>query len=241
MCKSSRIRRLMKILATLVIACFSIGNVSAQMGGPTSYLSDFNGSIIKPGKSNNDVTGTPYLNEVWRSGTVITTQGKRFEVEKMRFNIAQNRVEYEHNANAYELTIPYQSFSINEVADDGSLIERTFQNNFPAVETQNEKTFYEVVYNGDTKLLRHYKIRVNEYAEPGSMIRTKRFTKVPSFYIYQPGKKELTKISKKKQDLLTVFDDKKELVEQFMRENKIRKNASESDIVMVCKFYDSQG
>jgi hypothetical protein len=226
--------------AALVGFLLTTPSAFSQIYTASSYLTDFNGTLIKPGKANNDVMGTTFLNELWSRGKVVNLQGKEFEVEKMRFNIAQNRIEYEVNGQAYELTIPYRAFSISESTDDGSMIDRNFKNNFPSVETQSEKTFYEIVYDGDAKLLRHYKIRVNEYAEYGSMVRTKRFTKVSSLYIYHPNKKTLTKISKKKQDLLEVFDDKKEAVEQFMRDSKIKKNISESEVVTLCKFYDSQ-
>jgi hypothetical protein len=223
----------------LLLVYLGLNNSFAQVGGPSSYLSDANGNILKPGKSS-DIVGTPYLNELYSRGKVTNMKGIVFEVERMRFNIAQNRVEYEFNGNAYELTIPHQSFRVTESTNDGVIVDRTFRNNFPAVEAQNEKSFYEVVYDGDTKLLRHYKIRIDEYAEPGSMTRTKHFNKIPSFYIYHPSKKTLTRISKKKEDLLEVFSDKKELVEQFMLEKKIMRKVSEDEILSVCMFYDHQ-
>jgi len=223
---------------SLILSAFVSISSFAQIYNSSSYLSDYNGSILKPNKSFEGVQGSPYLSEDWCKGQVINTQDKQFEVAKIRYNILQNRIEYELNGSIFEPTIACKEFVLYENPGDGSQVIRRFRTHFPATETQRENMFYEVLYDGKAKLLRYYTIRINEYAEPMTTTKIKRFTKVSSLFIYHPTKHTVVKISKAKEDLLAVFDDKKENIEQFMSDNKIRKNANEEAIIKVCQFYD---
>lgn len=223
------------------VLCFLIASTSslAQLGGATSYLSDFNGAPITASKAAADIKGSPYLNEVWASGQVFTAQNKKFDVEKMRFNILLNRLEYEANGSTYELLLPCQLFMINLPTDEGTFSMRSFRNGFPAVDDQNTKTYYELVYNGEVKLLRLHKIRVTEHAEPLSLVSIKRYAKVSSLYLYHPEKNITVKASKKKTDVLAFFDDKREAIEKFMLDNDMKKSISEGSLMRLCQYYDN--
>ena len=229
-----------KTLFLLVLLFSASHGGFSQMNSQSSYLSDFSGSIIKANKANEDAQGSMYLNDVWCPGQIVNMSGKQFDIARMRFNVLLNRVEYEMSGNVYELTIPYKEFSIYLPAEDGTFKVKHFKNNFPASEQQTPKSFYEIVYDGQVKVLRHHKIRISEHAEPLSLVRVKRFNKSSSLYIYHPQKNTVTRISKRKADLLGVLDDKKGAVEEFMKSAKIKKNISEGDVVKVCLFYDGQ-
>lgn len=221
---------------SLIIGYSSYGQIYA----PTSYLTDSNGAILKQSKVNDDVQGSQYLNDVWATGQVITPQGKVLDVEKMKFNLIMNRIEFETGGRVFELTIPCQTFKINLPSDNGSIVSHTFKSNFPKIDLQNERSFYEVLYDGESKLLKLHKIRVSDYAEPGSMTRTKHFTKVSILYIYHPQKKILTPVSNKRAELLSIFSDQKESIEKFLIDNKIKKKPSDGALMLVCQFYDGQ-
>jgi hypothetical protein len=222
-------------LLLMVLLCSSIGSWAQQN---TPFLVGVNGSILKPNKTNEGIEGTPYLVEDWLKGHVVSDQNKQFSVQKMKFNVLQNRVEYEQNDVTYEPAFKYGAFVIEKPNNDGSLESVQFKSGFPAVGALPSETFYEVLYDGKSKLLRHYFVRINEYAEPLSTIKIKRFTKVTTLYVYHPQKNTMTKITKNRDEMAAVFDDKSGLMTKYIMDKKIRKNLSEEALIDFCKLYD---
>ncbi len=205
----------------------------------SSFLSDHNGSVLKPNKNNDGVQGNPYLTEDWCKGQIENRTGIKMDVEKLRFNIVQNRVEYEFNKQVYELAIPCIRFTIQLPSENGRVSPHLFQSNFPAVDDQNGTTFYEVTYNGKCKLLKLHKVIMSEYAEPLSINRIKRMRKIAVFYIYTPVKNRIVKFNKRSGELESIFEDKKVEINEFIKNQKIRKKLTDTDIEKICSFYDS--
>jgi hypothetical protein len=229
----------MKLILCLLVSFLCLNSSSfAQMFGGSSYLSDHNGSVLKPNKNNDGVQGNPYLTEDWCKGQIENRTGIKLDVEKLRFNIVQNRVEYEFNKQVYELSIPCIRFIIQLPSENGRVSPHLFQSNFPAVDDQNGTTFYEVVYNGKCKLLKLHKVIMSEYAEPLSINRIKRMRKVSSLYIFNPTKNKLIKFNKRTEELESIFDDKKVEMNEFIKSQKIRKKLTDTDIEKICSFYD---
>ena len=225
----------------LFSACLiMIGSAAfAQLTSPTSYLTDSNGFIVKPGKAGEEVRGSIYWNDVWCSGQVTTQQGKQFDVARMRFNILMNRVEYELGGSTYEVNVPCQAFTLYTAGDDGTVKTTNFRNNFPPTEKQTIRSFYEVVYDGRAKILRHHKLRITEHPEPLSLVSIKRFGKVSALYLYHPVKQSVIRMNMRKSEVLAVFDDKKDILARFMSAQKIKKVLKESDLLAVCEYYDN--
>ena len=209
----------------------------AQVYTPSGYITDSYGNAIKANRVSDGISGTQYLNEVWCHGQIVTPEGKILEVEKMKFNLLLNRIEFDVSGQPMELKIPTQKFSINTPTPEGSIDKRFFVSGFPRIGDQNEKSFYEVLFDGNSKVLKYHKIRVSEYAEAGSMTRTKHYNTVELLYVYHSGKNTIIPISKKRADILAAFDDRKTDVEKFMASKKM-KRISESDAMAVCQFYN---
>jgi hypothetical protein len=228
-------------MRTFFLLLFFVGlttNVLSQIYSANSYLTDQSGSMIRPNRNLDGVQGTPFLLEEWCKGEIFNLDGKVFIVERMRFNIAQNRIEYESGKQIYELVVPYNKFILNQSNGDGTFKARIFHSNFPAIDSQNTKTFYEVLYSGQSSFLRHFKVIVNEYAEPLSVTRVKRFRQISALYAYHPQNNRMVKISKGRPELMSLFADKAEVVQKFMDENHFKKKMNESDIIKTCTFYD---
>jgi hypothetical protein len=229
----------LKTLSLIVLLSLSIYSAHAQLGGATSYLSDFNGTPITASKANEEVKGSPYLNDLWASGQIFTEDNKKLDVERMRFNILLNRVEYDVNGRVYELVSPCHVFMIYLPTDDASVRMHMFRKGFPPIDKQNSKTYYEVVYNGKVKLLRLYQIRVTEHAEPLSLTSIRRYGKVSSLYVYHPEKNITIKAPKRITEMASLFDDKREEMEKFVQENEMKKSISEENLLRLCQYYNS--
>ena len=210
----------------------------AQLPGRNiSLLGDDRGVLIRANRYN-DVQGTPYLNEDWQSGLLKVSAEKSFRLSKMRFNALQNQVEYQYLENVYEPTTEFDSFILNDRNDEGQVQERHFKKGFAAIDENTDKTFYEVLHDGQTKLLAKTFIRINEYAEPLSTNRVKRFAKVVVLYLYLPTTNQLVKIKKDKKSVLEAFNSSTDALTQFVSEKKL-KLRSEKEIITLCSYYDT--
>lgn len=223
----------------LILICTLLMNTSsfAQIYSANSYLTDFNGTMVKP-SNDNRVMGTPYLFDEWCKGQIVNTDGKQFELEKMKFNVFQNRIEYEVKGNVYEPAIPYGSFKISQPNGDGTFQTRSFISGFSPIDGNDTRTFYEVIYNGNAKLLKLIKVVTGEYAEPLSINRVLRFRQVSSLYFFQPEKRELVQVGKKRDEIISLFIGKEQDMKEFIQKEKMKKNVNEADLVILCKYYD---
>ena len=106
------------------------------------------------------------------------------------------------------------------------------------IDENTDKTFYEVLHDGQTKLLAKTFVRINEYAEPLSTNRVKRFAKVVVLYLYLPTTNQLVKIKKDKKSVLEAFNSSTDALTQFVSEKKL-KLRSEKEIITLCSYYDT--
>jgi hypothetical protein len=230
----------MRLFKCFVLCCFivTIKSSFSQIYSANSYLTDFNGSMIKAG-TNSGAMGSPFLLDEWCKGEITNAEGKRFEIERMKFNILQNRIEYEVKGNIYEPALIHQSFKIFQPVGDGTFITRSFQAGFPPMDGKDARTFYEVVYQGNSMMLKLHKIVVSEHAEPLSINRVLRFRQVSYLYFYRPDNQVLKVVSKKRDELPYLFEDKSKEMAEFIRQSEIKKNVSEVNLILLCKHYDS--
>ena len=218
-------------LCCLVSAGQVIGTYSNQ-------LTDSQGFLIKTANRDN-VQGSPYLSEDWSAGTININADKKFKLSRLRFDALLNRVEYQYEEKIYEPTVAFNEFTIQLSDGNDGQTARTFRRGFPAAEENNEKTFYEVLYDGKNKLLRKTHVRINEYPEPLSTVRVKRFAKVEVLYLYDVPTNQLIKLGKKdKKAVLAALSGKREQLNQYIDEQKLKLN-SEANIIKLLAYYDA--
>jgi hypothetical protein len=213
-----------------------LGDVHGQIYSASSYLSDFNGNIIKANPYP-DAKGSPYLIDEWCKGEIVNSDGKHFEIEKMKYNVLLNRVEYDLKGVTYEPNIVYQAFTFQQPVGDGTFVTRTFRNGLPVVDRNDARKFYEVLYQGGASILKSHAIIMSEYAEPLSIARTVRLRLVSDLYLRKPSDNNLQKVPKKKKDVISLFADKEKEISEFLSNNKL-KSISEANLISLCKYYD---
>jgi hypothetical protein len=182
-----------------------------------------------------EIKGSPYLFDKWNLGSVTLENSDSQAVKNVKFNCFQNQFEYEFDGKAFTPTNKYKEFTIINIAENMQLKTHTFRNGF--VDKDEYKTYFEVLYDGKTKLLKKHSVRIDEYAEPLSTRRLKRFSKISQLYIYQSTNNKLIKIKNDKKSILSSLEKDADVVEKYIAENKFRfKN--EEEIIKICTFYD---
>ncbi len=225
-----------RLFILLILKLFCIAPINAQLISNDVGLSlRTTGSKIDLNRFP-DVKGSPYLNDVWQNGSILIEKVHKIEIKKIKINCFQNQLEYEEDGKVYTPLKRYTEFIINDLDENNNSKKRIFRNEF--ISDQEFKTYFEVLFDGETKLLQKYAVRIEEYAEPLSLNKIKRFNKIPQLYIYKSKNQSLIKIKKDKKTILNAFDNKSEQIAKYISSNDlIMKN--EEDIVKICAYYDT--
>ena len=214
------------IIASLLGAAFLFTSVQAQ------FMQDINGRVVTE-TTYTDVEGSPYLVSEWNKGIVRSAKDDRvYDGVKMRYDAYKDELEYEQDGKLYRLGPEVAAFSI---PTGDALYE--FQRGFPAVGSLTENSFYQVLHDGNTKLLKHHKMNMREEKPYNSATVTKRFDPTEQLYVLKGGRMYPVKKNDKK-GLLKLLSDEKNLMNYIIKEEQLDFK-SEGDMVKLLEEYDA--
>ncbi|GAB3264755.1 hypothetical protein GCM10027347_32030 [Larkinella harenae] len=196
------------------------------------FLTDVNGQIIRANKYV-DVQGSPYLNEAWKEGTVTAANSKSYPNLKVRYDVYAGELEYMQNNQPYRLSpAAMKEFRI---VDNGEMI---FRNGFAAVNNNTPTTFYQVLVDGPTKLLKQMKINIMENKPFNSATVTKEFQK-QDYYFIAKADGSLQRIQKNKKSVLAALADQKDRVEKLIKEQDLNLS-NEASLITLLEGYNAK-
>ncbi|MGA0557736.1 hypothetical protein ACO2Q8_13860 [Larkinella sp. VNQ87] len=196
------------------------------------FLTDVNGQIIRANKYV-DVQGSPYLNEAWKEGAVTAANSKSYPNLKVRYDIYAGELEYQQKDQTYRLSpAAMKEFRIM----DGN--EMVFRNGFAAVNNNTPSTFYQVLVDGPTKLLKQFKINLVENKPFNSATVTKEFQKQEFYFIAKPDG-SMQRIQKNKKSVLAALSDQKDRVEKLIKEQDLNLS-SENNLITLLEGYNGK-
>ncbi|MDF3077938.1 MAG: hypothetical protein K0S09_1827 [Sphingobacteriaceae bacterium] len=181
------------------------------------------------GKTYEDIQGSPYLNESWSDGLITLTDGSSYRT-KLNFDQVNEHVLFLKDGNTYLLQTPIKQFEIQ--AFDGS--RRKFLNGFPETAKDADKsTFYELLVDGDAKLLKRVKKKIVEERGSGSILPSKQIQTANEYYAYIDGGMVQLTDNKSVYKALAAKGD----VQKFSLENKLNLKR-EDDLRRVFKHFE---
>jgi hypothetical protein len=215
-----------KILSSLVVAAFLVP-AHAQ------YMSDVNGRIVSE-YSYTDTDGSPYLlNDQWITGTIRTASDKVIDGVKMKYDIYKDELEYENEGKLYRLGAKE---IVEFVMPTGDALY-IFRRGFPAVEDQSTSSFYRVLYDGKSKVLKRFETKMRKEKQYNSATAVNRFVPSETLYVLKDGKMHPIKKGDRKK-LLGLLSDKRSLMEYNIKEQQLDLR-SELDMVKLIEEYDA--
>ncbi len=196
------------------------------------YMQDVNGRVVTE-MTYTDVEGSPFLVEEFHKGIVTMVKDNQVhDGVPIRYDAYKDELEYEKDGKHYRLGPEVMSFSI---PTGDALYE--FQRGFPAAGDLTENSFYQVLHDGNTKLLKHYGKRMREEKAYNSASATKRFDDSEQLFVLKGGKMNPVKKNGKK-DLLALLSDEKNLMNYVIKEEQLDFK-SEMDMVKLLEEYDA--
>jgi hypothetical protein len=170
--------------------------------------------------------GTPYFKNGWYKGKINTESGKNMEF-LMAFNIEKNELYVVKDPNKDAIVIKPESFTIAG-------------HHF----SQFNKAYFEVIYISKNTILKEHSCNLSVngsvektgYEVSGGVGEYEgQFVKSSKYFILKQD--EVVQLPKSK-NLLHLFGDKKDVVENYIKINKVNLK-SDNGIVSVFKYYDS--
>lgn len=130
---------------------------------------------------------------------------------------------------------PVNEFTLAIIASAGTE-QMLFRNGFTSTNGNAAKTFYQVLSDGETPLLKRSFKKILENKPYGSATVVKTFEEIHNYYLVQQGKP--LKIKKDKKAILELLSDYKSELEAFIKSNNLSFK-SETDLIMLMTYYNS--
>lgn len=215
----------MKRIGLVLLAVLTANLCFAQY---QSYVDGSPTTIIKK----IDVEGSEFLYEKWLPTTVKNAKGNEFKDVMVKYNLLED-VPYflGRSDQPMSFTVPLAEFVIRK--ENGEL--QKFKSGFPAIDKYNELTFYEVLVDGNVKLLKKTSKKITENRAYNSATTVKTIVDNINYFVFEENK------------MLTVKKDKKALLSVLSNKEKIQKYFSESgasikkeeDLIKAVEAYNS--
>ncbi|MCE7073290.1 hypothetical protein LZG74_23440 [Dyadobacter sp. CY327] len=175
-----------------------------------------------------DGENSPYLFKEWYSGTVRTSDDRVHDGVKIRYDLKKDEVEYKADSGLFRVSSGVKEFTIPTGTD-----LYIFKNGYPAVGEQTDKSFYRVLYDGNTKLLKKYVKPIK--VEKASATRT--LEPNAKLYILKNDKLNPVQLSNRN-SFLKLLSEEKNKMNYIIRESQLD-FAAEDDLMTLLEEFDS--
>ena len=172
--------------------------------------------------------GSPYLLPDYYSGSIRMENDKVFDGVQMRYDILKDEVEYKNESGLFRISKGIQEFSIPSGID-----LYVFRSGFPAVDSYTTNSFYRIVYDGETKLLKKYQSPIK--VEKASA--TYELNPDALLYILKDGKLNQVTL-KDRNSFLKLLSEERNKMQYVIREENLDFAASD-DLAKLLEEFDS--
>jgi hypothetical protein len=181
----------------------------------------------------NNITGNPFLLKDWCDGVVRFTSGRTVTQFKLKFDCLKNMLLLQFEGNAFAAESKVREFVMYPKNKDSLL----FRRGFPVTERTSDQTYFHILLQGKTSLLR---LAARNVIEERQLVTvngrvSRRMEDADYYYLYQNGAMIL--LPANKTDLPEKFADKKEPLAQFIADKQLKMH-SPDDFVQVVKKYN---
>ncbi len=219
----------MKVIVIAIVFLFSASMVFSQKStyNKDSYkilhqMDFFN--TYKAGRGDvkaileqNEIKGTPYLNDDFIKGTIYTTSEQKYVDLPLRYNIYNDELEFK---TPEDKVLALGTPEIIEAVEYGDqvMVYLPYTDN-----TKIKKGYFKVLLLGDVSLFSKYVVEFKEAGEPNAYDNAKpaEFSRNKDVYYLKIGNEQAKKVGTKK-ELIEAFPDHKKEIESFVKKNKIK-------------------
>ena len=175
-----------------------------------------------------ETAGATYLFNDWYSGSVRMADDKVYDGVQLRYDIVKDEIEYKKDSSLFRIAQGVQEFTLPSGTD-----LYIFRSGFPAVDKYTGKSFYRIMYDGKTKLLKKYQSPIK--VEKASA--TREMEPDAKLYILKGDKLTLVTL-KDKNSFLKLLSDEKNKMQYVIKEEQLEFDGDD-DLAKLLEEYDS--
>lgn len=232
----------MKSIFTIFVTAFLfssvfVSSVDAQITNSDIYkdMGDITNSNVIRGSQQTELLGSPYIFEEWVLGRVKHTN--RWTAGMLiKIDTYHNVLEVKGSLDSESIYVGIED--IQEVLLETPDGDKLFRNSFDSDDRNvNKDTLLEIIYDGETKLVKHHRIRsIPEQGGYGSANRTERLVRSEEMYYLEDGK--LKTLRTNRRNVLSALSNHRNAVSTYVSENNLSYN-NEKHLIKIFSFFDS--
>lgn len=192
---------------------------------------DLSGNVYKNGGSNSNIVGSPFFMDEWTPGVIYLKDGSKADKFQLKLDIFSNELLFLHQNKTLAVVNPVKEFVLTPATG----MRYLFRCGFLAIERNTEATFYQVLQDGATALLKLNKKSLVDVAEYNKASTTKEYSLTETYYISKPGGYAI-KIKKDRASFLEAIGDTTGKLKEWLDKNKNRCKTEEELMAAVEAF-----
>jgi hypothetical protein len=184
---------------------------------------------------NGELYGNPYIIKDWSEGLVKFTSGRIVNQFKLRFDCVRNQLILQFQGSTFAAESKVKEFVMytNSGKKKDSLV---FRKGYPAIDKGNENTYYQVLLEGKTQLLRLIAKNVVEEKELIASARARgRLEEEEKYYLLKEGTMIL--LPPDRAQILNALPGQATALAQFITDNNLRFR-TQADYIQLAKKYN---
>lgn len=224
-------------LLIVLMAGFQVANAQDAFSMPTTYMQDGKPRTASKNTHYAEMEGSPYLYDGWAKGVALLSDGKAYKDLYLKYDEIQGipLFKYELTDSAMAFAIPAVELMFSYIANDQ---EHTIHllSGFKPVNDANGNTFYQVLENGKTKLLKRTVKKIIETRGFNDVATTKKVEERTSYYLAKD--KQPVWVKNDNKSVLAALSDKADKLKQYITDNKLNVKEDE-DFAKVVNYYNT--
>lgn len=230
----SLINSKLKYILILIVGSFVSKTVQSQINYQIWINEAWNTTPLL--STNFTIDGSPFIPDRFYKATVFLKDGKFYENQLIKLYLPENMVLF-LGKNQKEMITTDPIFKVMFTDAENDVLGMVFESGFEASDKLTSKTFYQVLETGKAKLLKHIFVDfMDQKGHPETNI-TRYYTQKNTYYI-SINKGVPLKLEKGKDGIVKLLADKKNQVEQYIANNKL-KCKLEEDWKLVVDYYNN--
>ena len=187
--------------------------------------------------TNNEASGSPFLYDDWKSGSVILSNENKLDNLKLKFDVLHNKFLFNRNDSTYEFADDVKEIRIMDEDEKEGNKQLIFEKVINANDKILAGTFVQVLSAGKITLLKYISKRIEgENFTNGIITSKKQIVSHNSYWVTVSSKTTPVKLNSHSLEELT--SDKKDEMQKFVKAAKLNAK-NEKDFALAIAYYNS--
>ncbi|HZH37437.1 MAG TPA: hypothetical protein VEX65_09185 [Flavisolibacter sp.] len=232
----------MKIILTACLAAISpfafaqqVIDVDKMDRIPVNTFYSVGGEPVVTARFVRVVEGTPFFQDRWLKGLVISDKNTRYQNNRVKFNILDNEIHFlNEKGEEFSTAMVFKELKLTDTVF-GTTYRFLHSSALPAFSSAKVGLYLQLV-EGDVSLYQEVTKTIRENKPYGSAVTEQKIVNTEEYYLVQKG----TAVSvKKPKDIPDILAGKKNELEAFLKNDSMRKASHAEMMKALVSYYNN--